>query len=164
MFRNQARGLAIRGTDFRYLTEGAYSVVFSNGERVIKLFKSDKPKDHCTVVFGLEIAACAIAMGNRALRELVPQFYGIRGGLAVDDRDRKDVTSEFYNDLAYELEFVPGNFVKIVAAPKSEQERVVKLFQQNKINHMTDPSIILRDGRIVKVIDFAVAEVELEME
>lgn len=158
-FYDQKRGLIIRGTNFKYLTEGAYAAVFSDGTHVIKIFKSNKEKNHCTAVFCLEVTAYAIAMGEPELRSLVP---GFRTDLTIEDSQKADVTAKFYSDLAYELDFIDGEFSKITAATQIERDRVTTLFRQHKISHMTDPSVLLSNGRIVKIIDFSVEEIELE--
>ncbi|MCZ8105055.1 MAG: hypothetical protein O9972_45075 [Burkholderiales bacterium] len=73
------------------------------------------------------------------------------------------MTSEFFPDLAFETDFVPGEFRKIGSIDSVEAERVRRLFHEVGIEHTLDMSVTLDpDGRIVKAIDFAITEHVLE--
>ena len=123
MFANQMRGLRVVGTKFEYLSEGAYSVVFIDRQqgRIIKVFKAIHELDHCKKVFDAEVEAYGIAMRTAELKERVPQFHGVRQDLRIEDRSGKDVTAEFYPDLAYEAEFIADEFDKIATSPEAER-------------------------------------------
>jgi hypothetical protein len=165
MFQNATRGLRLEGTDFTYLTEGAYGIVFHdrNRGRIRKVYRTrwDADVDHCREVFEAETAAYQIASTTSELKDIVPAYFGIRAGLTVVGADGKDVTNEFYRDLAFEAEFVNCSFEKISASSPDEHRRVVALFRKHGIKHVIDASVCLEDGHISKVIDFATKEVEL---
>jgi hypothetical protein len=166
MFANERRGLRIVGSNFEYLTEGAYSIVFVNRSkgRVLKVFRATHRRDHSADVFNAEVEAYKVAMKSNDLKALVPNFFGTQTGLKVMDKNCTDVTDEFYPNLAFEAEFIPQRFDKIAGAPLSEQERITKLFRDRGICHMSDVSVVINDGRIQKVIDFAIQEIVPEAE
>jgi hypothetical protein len=162
MFANERRGLCISDSNFRYLTEGAYSVIFKDQDagRALKLFKSSHPIIQSARVFAAEVEAHKIAAGTAELKDLVPEFFCTPTALRVEDKDGRDVTTEFHPDLAIEMEFLPVHFADILIASRNEQERIRNLFQSHDIQHMSDVSVALNEhGQIVKVVDFAVKEI-----
>jgi len=166
MFANQRRGLHILQTNFLYLSEGAFGVVFVDQiqKRIRKVYRvrSDASLDHCKRVFEAETSAYELAVKTPALQNLVPTFFGIRLGQMIRDNQENDVSKEFYTDLVFEAEFISCDFNKISSASEPERERVVKLFYQHGIRGVDDASVCLaEDGRIIKVIDFAMTEFEL---
>jgi hypothetical protein len=161
MFPNARRGLRILNTEYIYLTEGAYSVVFvdHNAQKIRKLFRSREKLEHCQEVFKSEMRAYEIALKADDLKVLVPSFFGQSPGSAVVDKDGNDATSEFYPDLAYELEYIPQQFEKIGVIPQPEMERIQKMFRDRGINHVIDMSVQVESGRVLKAIDFAIEEI-----
>jgi hypothetical protein len=163
-YANARRGLKIPGTAFEYLTEGAYGLVFvdRSARRIRKVYRTRELKDpqHLTNVFNSEVMAFKIAMKCSELTELVPEFYGICPTKDVQDHSGNSIASELRGDLSFEMEFLPGSFVKIGTIPTSESDRIQTLFFQCGIRHMSDASVLLDEERITKVIDFAVQESE----
>jgi hypothetical protein len=164
-FANASRGLRIEGTNFAYLTEGAYGIVFADrtGGRIRKIYrrKHEAPADHSAATFETEVKAFEIASADEHLRRLIPEWYGRCSAQVIFDGNGKDVSDEFFCDLAFEAEFVPGNFLKFGVIPLREQERVTELFIKHGITYLKDMSVILRDDRVFKAIDFATKEIEL---
>jgi hypothetical protein len=71
------------------------------------------------------------------------------------------VTNEFYPVLAFEAEYIPHRFEKAntAALEKEELHHVTALFREHGIGHVSDISAWVADGKIRKVIDFAVSEI-----
>ena len=160
-FPNAQRGLRIAGTDFKYLSEGAYGLVFvdQNKKRIRKVYRyRDGNLQHSNQVFTAEVRAYEIASANNELRILVPLYFGVRPAQMIIDSRGSDVTSEVYPDLAFEAEFIECNFQKKLRA-NNEYEKICALFQRYGISHVTDISVCLRGGHIIKVIDFATQEI-----
>jgi len=159
-FLNEQRGLYVADSEFKYYSEGAYGLVFVDRAkgRILKVYRARQPLPHSTEVFNAEVEAYKIAMKSDDLKKLVPEFFGARTGLIIMDKDGTDVTNEFYPNLAFEAEFVPGEFRKISFAPESEQKQVMELFRSHGINHAIDASITLEGEKIRKLIDFAIRE------
>jgi hypothetical protein len=161
MFPNQKRGLRVAGSNYEYLTEGAYGVVFVDRttNRILKIYRQNQKHDHAKEVFLAETKAYEIANSTNAIKHLSPLFYGARSGLRVIDRESTDVTNEFHSDLCFEAEYVPGRFEKIISASAEEGSRITEQFKAAGIIHMSDVSVRIEDGKIKKVIDFAVREI-----
>ena len=160
---HEERGLRISGTDFVYLGEGAYAIIFADRERgrIRKIYQAGHKLDHCRGVFTAEIGAYEIASRIPEIQSLVPSYYGHCPGCVIIDAAGTDVTKEFYPDLAFEAELVECPFQKIGTAPSTEQAIIATLFRRHGIHHIKDASVCLWDGKITKVIDFATREVEL---
>jgi hypothetical protein len=164
-FPNARRGLWIKDTNFEYLTEGAYGIVFVDrtAGRIRKIYRSKHgaPASHCVETYKSEAQAFEIASADEHLRDLVPEWYGRLSAQVVVDRNGADVSREFYCDLAFEAEFIPGRFCKFGVISLEERERVGTLFIERGITYIIDTSVILEDGRVHKAIDFATKEIEL---
>jgi len=164
-FRNEARGLRFAGTDFVYLTEGAYGIIFvDRGQRRIrKVYRVRRDSDiaHCREVFTNETGAYEIASMQPELSALIPAYFGPCGVPDVVDGAGGNVSDEFHADLAFETEFVECRFVKISEAPDSESGRIRDLFGRHGIHHVIDASVCLQEGTITKMIDFATEDVVL---
>jgi hypothetical protein len=163
-FANEARGLAVAGTDFTYLSEGAYSVVFIDraAVRIIKVFKRRPDEDHVRAVFKAEADAYGLAASSAEVSEVVPGAFRLCPVEQLIDKQGQDVTCEFFPDLAFETDFVEGDFYKIGVIGSAEASRVRRLFREAGIHHTSDMSVIISvDGIILKAIDFAVEEHEL---
>jgi hypothetical protein len=102
-FANARRGLQITGTNFKYLTEGACSIVFLDREagriRKVCRARSDTDKNHCREVFEAETKAYEVASKIAELKDLIPSYYGLCAAQNVSDGTGKDVTNEFHGDL-----------------------------------------------------------------
>ncbi|MDF0515753.1 hypothetical protein P0R31_00665 [Bradyrhizobium yuanmingense] len=164
-FANAARKLRIKGTEFIWFDEGAYGVVFVDKarKRVRKIYKAidGKPLAHCLEVFEAETQAYDIASRSDDLKAIVPVYYGKCEELVIMDGTGNDVTGELHPHLAFESEFIEGRFVKSSFASEAERDRINELFWKSKILHTIDTSVCLTDGKITKVIDFAMKEIEL---
>jgi hypothetical protein len=158
-FANAARNLRIKDTEFVWLDEGAYGVLFVDRarKRVRKIYKAPggAPLVHCSDVFEAETQAYEIASRTDDPKAITPAYFGKCGQLTIIDGDGNDLTGEFHPGLAFESEFIEGRFVKSSAANELERERINALFWKNKIFHTIDMSVCLPDGRITAAIDFA---------
>jgi hypothetical protein len=114
-----------------------------------------------TEVFEAETQAYEIASRSDQLKEITPGCFGKCETLMIIDGAGNDVSGEFQLGLAFEAEFVDGQFVKSIAAGEIERERVNRLFWKHKIFHTIDMSICMKDGKIAKAIDFTMKEIEL---
>lgn len=163
-FLNQDRGLTIAGTDYSYLSEGAYGVIFADrtAGRVIKLFKRRSEEKHVRSVFRAEIDAYDVAASSEEVSSLIPGNFQLFAVDQVTDKQGKDVTGEFFSDLAFQTDFVKGHFHKIAVIDRAEASRVRRLFREVGIYHTSDMSVTVgAEGRILKAIDFATKEHEL---
>ncbi len=166
-FASGRRGLRIAGTDFVYLNEGAYGVIFVDRERrrIRKLYRVRHDADlaHCREVFTAETGAYDVASSHPELSTLIPGYFGTCQAGVIVDRANSDVTKEFHSGLAFEAEFVECPFYKIGSSevPPIEHQRVTALFHHCGIDHLIDASVCLRDGAIRKVIDFAMKDIPL---
>ena len=160
-FANAIRGLRIPETGFQYLSEGAYGVIFVDpaAVRIRKVFKARADEAHARAVFDAEVEAYGLARAKPSVADLVPGGFQLSPIQQVIDKDGSDVTIEFFPDLAFETDFVPGQFVKIGSIDGDEAARVRRLFLDAGIGHTIDMSVTLdSDGCIVRAIDFAVRE------
>jgi hypothetical protein len=163
-FANEARGLRIAGTGFGYLSEGAYGIIFADRlvGRITKIYKSRAEEDHVRAVFKAEADAYGLAASLPAVTALVPGNFQLCRVRQIIDKDGKNVTEEFFPDLAFETDFVEGYFQKIGAINSTEALRVRRLFDGAGIHHTIDMSVTLGpDGNVLKAIDFATEEHEL---
>lgn len=164
-FANERRGLRIAETGFRYLDEGAYGAIFVDrtAGRIVKVYKWREDEAHARAVFDAEVEAYHWARAVPAVSDLVAGGFRPCSVPQVVDKDGNDVTSEFFPDLAFETDFVAGEFRKIGSVDSVEAARVRRLFHEAGIEHTVDMSVTLDpDGRIVKAIDFATTEHVLE--
>ena len=163
MFANARRGLRIVGTDFAYLSEGAYGLVFVNASRtrVLKVFRRKDDEAHCREVYAAETEALVRGNSLDDVRSLVPCYFGPRTDVVVTEDGGKDVSDEFFADLNYEMEYVEGHFQKIGSIDRKASDPVRALFRSVGIAHTVDASVILdTEGKVTKVIDFAMREIE----
>jgi hypothetical protein len=167
-FRNAQRGLTISGTDYVYLDEGAYAVIFVDRKRgrVRKVYRNrpDAGREHCCQVFSAETEAYSVAANEPDLKNLVPGHFSKCSGQEIRDGSGNDVTKEFYPDLAFEAEFIDCTFQKVAMASEEEWKRVTALFHKHGIKHTNDMSVCITDGRITKALDFAIREIQLSWE
>jgi hypothetical protein len=111
-FANSERHLRIANTEFVYLSEGAYAVVFV--DRALKrIRRADLTEDHCREVFHSEVSAYEIASKDRDLASLVPKYYGTLIDQTIIDVNGAKLTNEFIQDMAFEAEYIDGQFQKI---------------------------------------------------
>ncbi|MVS99773.1 hypothetical protein [Devosia marina] len=163
-FANDARGLILAGTDFVYLDEGAYGIIFVSRSlgRVRKVYRHSADERHACAVFRSEIEAYARASASTELMTLIPEGFQICSPQRVFDRYGADVSNEFLPELAFEMEFVDSRFQKIGTIAQDEAQRVHALFRSVGILHTLDMSVALaEDGCVAKVIDFAMIEHEV---
>lgn len=166
---NKHRGLRISGTNFVYFDEGAYGTIFIDrtSNKVRKIFHRPVQEAHARRTFESEAKAYELAAGNKSVSGLIAgNFRRCPQNVIVDARGA-DVTSDFYSDMAFETDFVPGGFIKAgqlggTGLGEIEVNRIRELFRGAGVNYTADISVVRDEkGRIAKVIDFAVEEFEL---
>jgi len=86
--------------------------------------------------------------------------FGSNSGEA-DDHSRRRVTLFSSGALSFGMEFIEGHFQKLGAISGSEFDRIADLFAKEKINYVKDACAILEDGKVTKIIDFGMEEIEL---
>ena len=157
------RKLHIKKGDYHYLDEGAYGVILKSNDcgKVIKLLHTNNSKDQCCKVFEAEVEAYEIAAASNELKDLVPIFYGQKKIEEILDSEGTNIINEFYGSLAFEVEFISGNFIKIGKIQPDEKRRISKLFSKEGIMHTNDASVLLKDNKVIKVIDFSKEEHQL---
>lgn len=153
-------------TNHRYLAHGSYGVVYVNREtsRIIKVAYRSRGKsaEHCAQVFGSEYSALEIAQADKHLRQLVAAPFNRTSISEVLDEHGKCISEHFYLDLAFEAEFIDGDFTKIGNAfNASNNLEIQQMFRKAGIKHTLDAQVKVIDNKIVKVVDFATKEVEL---
>ena len=157
-------GSRLEDPSYTYLSEGAYGVVFVNKTagriRKVAYRKQGADDAHCREVFDAEIKALKTAENSEILRTFVAAPIHAISGVSVVDRTGRNISDQFYEDLAFEAAFIPGQFVKIGTIGEPERSRVINLFNSAGIAHVCDASVIF-EGQIKKVIDFALKEIEL---
>lgn len=165
MQQNRAEVLTVKSTNFTSFEKGAYATLFRDESlnRVRKVFRIRRDNAPIENIFAAEIAAFKIAIDQKELCELVPLFYGrCDGTMEILDSSGKEVTDQYRTDLSYEMEFVPGSFIKFGTVPDDKERcRIRNLFWKHGIMYLTDASVVLKERKITKVIDFAVQEHEL---
>lgn len=148
----------------KYVGKGCFGEVIDveNGKKVIKLFfASDQDQEKRRKTFLSEVHAYEIAKSIPELKAITPEFFGVATVSKISDVEGIDVTSHYITDCAYIMSYEKGNFVKLYNEPdlEEEQKRIRLLFQEYKINHIQDVSVILNEQRkVVMVIDFAIQE------
>lgn len=166
-FANAARGLRLADTNFVYLSEGAYGVIFADrgAGRIRKIYRRRPEESHTRAVFESEAGAYERASAITALSLLVPGGFQRCPPQRVIDGAGDDISQEFFSDLAFEADFIDAPFVKGGSLVSDDLQRVRELFRAAGINHTSDISVALTcNGRVSKVIDFAIEEYELSHE
>jgi hypothetical protein len=158
--------LRIRNTNFIFLDEGAYGIVFVDGEskRIRKVMKRryDLSMEHIAAVFDAEVRAYEIATSEAELRQYVPDFFGHCAAGVIVDHTGNDVSQTFLLDYAFEAEFIDGKFIKS-GLVGDQLHHVIGLFKKNGIRHLIDMSVCFyEDGSVRKVIDFATEQYETD--
>ncbi|EPP2133006.1 hypothetical protein ACUNB3_000922 [Vibrio alginolyticus] len=142
---------------------GAYGLVVFNklDNKAIKIFRKNHTREQAENVFNSECRAYEKAKNNLDVQKLVPKFYGTLSISKIIDRSGKDITQDYFTDLAYEMSFESGSFHKLNTISRSEISRITTLFNIAGISYVEDASVTL-DGNsnVVKVIDFAEQEFE----
>lgn len=148
----------------KHVSEGCFGEVIDieNGKKVIKLFfSSNQDQERRREIFLSEVHAYEIAINIPELKAITPEFFGVTTVSKISDAEGIDITSQYITDCAYIMSYEKGNFVKLFNEPglEEEQKRIRLLFQEYKINHIQDVSVILNEQRkVVMVIDFAIQE------
>lgn len=160
-FANASRGLRIEGTDFEYLSEGAYAVAFYDRKsgKVRKVFKRNAENDKNSAdSFEVECNAYELASKVDRLRALIPAYFGTVRGAIIRDQHGVNLSREFCTDRIIEMEYVSGQFQKINGVRDAED--IKALFHKHGIMGMSDASVTLAGGKILKVIDFGLREID----
>lgn len=148
-------GATIEGTDFRYLAHGSYGAIFADRprQRARKIFfnKGNHQRALIARVCCDEIKAYQIAQSHPEASQLVPAFYGETATKQILDANGQPLNQQFFADLGYEMELVPGEVRKLRDTP--EQGRVERIFHAAGIAYTQDASMI-QSGERIAVIDF----------
>lgn len=154
--------LEMKWPDFK---EGAYGFVFfSSDGRATKVFRrrTDANEEHVESVFQSEVCAYKLATSHENLRCLIPEFFGCVSVERITNKEGCDVSSQFFLHRAYQMQRVEGTFVKLGTLAESIRQPVIDNFRSADIRHLCDASVIVKDGAITCVIDFATQEFVLE--
>lgn len=144
---------------------GAYGAIFfHSGDKAVKVFRKDisKPIEHIRNVFFSEVGAYEIAQNISELNGIVPKFYGVVSVDRIENAAGDDISDQFHLNLAYEMEKLDGPFIKAGHAGLDSVKVVTKVLHANRIMHTSDMDVLIIDGEIKKIIDFAIQEYELE--
>jgi hypothetical protein len=88
------------------------------------------------------------------LSRFVPGYYDRPKVGKILDPNGVDLTGDFFPNLSYEIDFVPGAaFKKWLETPVEVRRELEALFVEVGIKHYTDSSVTLTPT--MKVIDFA---------
>lgn len=122
--------------DMQLINFGAYAHVFVSHDRAVvrKVFLRKPDEVHVQSVFGSELSALRIASEQPKLRAIVPKFFGQQGAASVFE-GQHDVSAEYFPALSYEMEFVPGAFVKIGNIDPAMRASIGALFEAHGICH-----------------------------
>jgi hypothetical protein len=154
---------------YQYLDEGDYGVIFVDDKkrRIVKIYKKsiDKTEKHVTDVFEAEAKAYEKANESWSLSKLVPGGFRRLEGCTVVEKNGSVVTEKYFENSAFEVDFVPGEFRKIGCIDSDLAKEVCELFHQEGIMHTKDMSVTTdKQNCIIKAIDFAIREHQLDWE
>jgi len=130
--------------------------------RAIKVFLNlgDKPEEHVKKVFESEVKAYMTLSKNENLKRYIPKFHGKVLVEKIIDINGNDISDLFFLDLAFEMEYIEGNFVKY--GRNYDTCNVLKSFIDIGVHDVKDCSVILNNkNKPTKIIDFAMEEFEL---
>jgi hypothetical protein len=77
------------------------------------------------------------------------------------DRIDNDVLDEVFPALAFQSEFIDGDFQKLGVQDEVHRTAVSESLREHGIYYTVDSSICLRGSKVFKVVDFATKGVEL---
>ncbi|ENW94407.1 hypothetical protein [Acinetobacter dispersus] len=150
--------------------QGKYGTVFFNKVEgtAIKVFrKSDLCDQHVANVYSSEVEAYKLVQNSDELKKITPKFYGEVNISSIHDQFGNDLSPSFYLDKAYKMEYIEGVFIDFGSGSMDTDERLklINLFKEDGIEHITDSSVILEEGKKIKyIVDFAKEEFELNSE
>ncbi|NMQ18018.1 hypothetical protein E4P82_01675 [Candidatus Competibacter phosphatis] len=154
--------LEMKRPDFK---EGAYGVVFFTSDgRATKVFRrrTDASEEHVESVFQSEVCAYKLATSDANLRCLIPEFFGCVSVERITNAAGCDVSSQFFLHRAYQMQRIEGDFVKLGTLLESIRQPVIDNFRSAGIRHTCDVSVIVKNGAVTSVIDFATQKFVLE--
>ena len=160
----QNRVLVLGSEEYFYYDEGVYGDIFVNGSRTRcwKLFKIKEPKNTSHESFMSQLKAYQLSVGHEAVTSMVPKLF--RSGCSnfqVRDEHGKNVTSEYFPKLNYEMDFFDLTFCKIGSLPREETAGIFKSFKEAGIHNLSDASIAYDLHRNPILIDFGIQEIEV---
>lgn len=126
----------------QYFDEGAYSFVFFIGGIATKIFRRDKglPEEHIRSVFNSEIEAYKRVQNSTDLIKITPKFLG--AVLLEEISDNTSLSPKaniLIPDCAYQMEYVPAQFVKLFTHPLYEE--ICERFAAAGIFYLKDASV-----------------------
>jgi len=155
--------LTLEPGGFGYHDHGAYGIVFANVDRtrIVKVYRTCQDWEHAEKVFKSEVEAIAVASADRDLRPLTASDLIARSGCSLIDRDGRDRTDLIFGDLAFEVSFLEGEFVKLNDCPGSEADHLRGLLREAGIDGSDDVSVVFdATGQVRYVVDFAMTKSE----
>lgn len=149
--------------------QGAFGRIFINEKRsfAIKVFKvnhednTEKRKTYIHEIFNNECEAYELASNCSDSKDYIPCFYGkspINGD--IKDQDGNIVNNEYYIEYAYCMEFIDGNFIKLADGNYANKDEICGIFSNLGIKNIIDSSVVITDGRISKLVDFSMQDIE----
>jgi len=149
--------------------QGAYGRIFINEGKslAIKVFKVDhednteKRKTYIHETFNNECEAYELASNCSDSKDYIPCFYGkspINGD--IKDQDSNIVNNQYYVEYAYRMEFIDGSFIKLADSNSANKDEICGIFSNLGIKNIKDSSVVITDGRISKLVDFSMKEIE----
>ncbi len=147
------------GCRFGYINEGANGSIFQCAERnsVLKIFHACATYEHASAICQDQIAAYQL-ISNSEISQLAPKFIG---GLssAISVLNIPDNHFGFHGSIGFEMEYVAGSFQKTGAdCTLDELNRVRELLRSYGVNGVSDISVHVLGGEIVKIVDFSMNE------
>ena len=150
-----------------FFKQGDYGRVFFKKDNIdnvaIKVFfnSADKPTDHIEKTFNSEVDAYEIIQKNKDLSKFIPKFYGKVLVDKIISEDGEDISSNYFLNYAYKMEYIEGVFDKY--GSNYNKCNILKSFIEAGVHDVADCSAILdNDGKPTKIVDFATEKFDLE--
>ncbi len=151
-------------SNYEFLDCGYNAAIFYDSESSLVrkvFFQKGRTHSEVRAIYNAEIEAYKIAMNSTTLKPFVPGQFKRCENQKIVDGNGLFCSSLFFEDCAYEIEFVRGDFVKVGALGTPEARALIRAFKNEGINHTSDMSVVLDDDeKILKAIDFATQEFE----
>ena len=154
-----------KGYELEFYKSGAYGTVFKpkNKDFVYKVFKSrNTDLDNFLIenTFRSEVLAYKKLVQNENLKLHVPYYHGT---VKIDNIEINSeiVTGEYRCDLAYQIQFIEGQFRKI--GHNKEVKDIISKFKTIDIHYIVDADYCYYENTY-KFIDFGILGVLEELE
>lgn len=97
--------------------------------RIRKVYRRQTDEGHVRDVFAAETGAYQLAAASPDVAVLVPRHFQVCSQQRIIDRQGRDISAEFFPDLAFETEFIDAPFQKIGSLGSEEAQRVRRLLR-----------------------------------